>query len=80
MPGKSTKDDGQKLPVVKNFCEHCKVRYCSTADGALFETHKQENEWLGCDLKCDYWIHARCAGIIVGDRVPSTIPFQCPNH
>jgi hypothetical protein len=78
LPGE--KDNSSKKPKeCKNFCEICKVIYKSKEDKSLGKKFRRQNQWIGCDLGCDYWVHARCVEIKLTGKAEA-VEFKCPNH
>ena len=65
-----------------NICEICQVKYKSKQDLTLTKQHKIQNTWIGCENGCDYWVHARCAGIKLqkGQKLDDAPSYICPNH
>ena len=82
LPGKKQPAAGTtSTKKTKNKCEICKVIYESKEDKVCAKQYNLQNQWLGCDNGCDYWVHARCVDIkVLSKKLAKTIPFTCPAH
>ena len=63
--GKTFRKNAREQNLSRDYCAitTCGVAYESPRD--LFLKKDRQYEWIGCDEECGYWVHARCAGIIV---------------